>query len=77
MCAMDTLTSLPSERIAGGLCADDLGTTVAFTDPADDKRHGLTLAVIHHEIGTHGQPITYLANARGDSFMLPSDCAIR
>jgi hypothetical protein len=74
---MDTITSLPSERIAGGLCADDLGQTVSFTDPSDDKRHGVTLAVIHHETGTHGQPITYLANARGDSFMLPSDCPIR
>lgn len=74
---MDSITSLPSERTAGGLCADDLGQTVTFTDPADDARHQLVLTVIHHEFGTHGQPITYLANTEGDSFMLPAGCPVR
>jgi hypothetical protein len=74
---MDSITSLPSERTAGGLCADDLGKIATFTDPADAARHELVLSVIHHEIGTHGQPITYLANTDGDSFMLPADCPVR
>lgn len=67
---MANLSALPSKRTAGGLCADDIGTQISFRH--NGQRHTLTLAAVHHDTGTEGQPVTYIANERGVSHMLPS-----
>jgi len=68
---VNDVRSLPSIRTVGGLSASDIGTQIAFTHHG--VRHTLTLAAVHHDTGTEGQPVTYIANVQGVSHMLPSD----
>lgn len=68
------IQSLPTARVVGGLCADDIGTQITFT--SHGKRHTLRIAAVHHDTGTEGRPVTYIANERGDSHMLASDTPI-
>lgn len=71
---MGDLTALPTERTAGGLCAHDIGSTILFRHKG--ARHSLKLAAVHHDTGTEGQPVTYIANAAGVSHILPSDTPV-